>query len=58
MFVICSRRLHLSKSSDSDSQDDYAARVSLPVDVLETALKDAKANNAKYVQFSLSLKEE
>lgn len=58
MFIICSRRLYLSKSSDSDSQDDYVTRVSLPLDILESALKDAKANNAKYVQFSLSLKKE
>jgi len=58
MFVICRRRLQLSKSPDNSPQNDHAPLVSLSVDVLETALKDARVNNAKYVQFSLTRKED
>jgi hypothetical protein len=49
MFLI-SRRLRTSESSIDDSENDHPSSMSLPVDVLETALKDAKANNAKYVR--------
>lgn len=55
MFLI-SRRLRTSESSINDSKNDHPS-LSLPVDVLEAALKDAKANNAKYVQLYVTQEE-
>jgi len=55
MFLI-SRRLRTSESSINDSKKDHPS-LSLPVDVLEAALKDAKANNAKYVQLYVTQEE-
>jgi hypothetical protein len=51
MFLI-SRRLRASGSPMSDSEK-ISRSISVPVDVLETALKDAKTNNASYVQLHL-----
>jgi hypothetical protein len=57
MLFICKRRLDKPapiSTADSDLQEHQAhTLVSLPVDILEAALKKAKANNAKHVQFSL-----
>lgn len=57
-FLISIRRLKLSKDNESNISDDDSGYVSLPVDVLEVALKKAKATNAEYVQFSISDRQE
>jgi len=58
MFLIYRRRLGQSKSNNGRAQDNHSPMISLPVSVLESALNNAKANNAEYVQFSLTPKED
>jgi hypothetical protein len=60
MFIVIGRRLSKSKSespADIKPQEASEPTVSIPVSVLESALQNAKANNAMYVQFCLTQKE-
>lgn len=54
ILLISLRRLKLSKDNESNISFDDFRYVSLPIDILEEALKRAKATNAEYVQFSIS----
>ena len=52
MFLICRRRLNTVHSID-EQQESPSPSIRLEVNVLETALKEAKSNNAQYIQFDL-----
>jgi hypothetical protein len=52
MFIICRRRLNTARSTD-EQQESAPPSIRLDVNVLETALNEAKSNNAQYIQFDL-----